>query len=95
MSLAFIAVGVVGLLMRHRGNRLGDRPPAHPAVATWGALWAAWMTRPSNESWANVGPAIDGEHVPPTRDEAATADAPSTEDDTPTTADEPGSRPTP
>ena len=103
VSLAFIAVGVVGLVMRHRGNRLGDRPPAHPEVATWGALGAAWMTRPSNESWANVGPAID---APADADDAALdthdaddtdagADAPKTADDTSAPVDEPGSRPTP
>jgi phosphatidylglycerol:prolipoprotein diacylglycerol transferase len=88
VSLAFIAVGLVGLVMRHRGNRSGDQPPAHPEVATWGALGAAWMTRPSNESWANVGPPIDTPTAPE-------EDPPPTEDDAPAPADEPGPRPTP
>jgi phosphatidylglycerol:prolipoprotein diacylglycerol transferase len=55
VSLAFIAVGVGGLIVRHRRSRMGDRPPTEPQVATWGALGAAWMTRPIDEPWANVG----------------------------------------
>ncbi len=59
VSLAFIAIGVVGLVLRHRGNRMGDRPPTDPQRATWGALGAAWMTRPIDEPWANVGDRIE------------------------------------
>jgi phosphatidylglycerol:prolipoprotein diacylglycerol transferase len=55
VSLAFITVGVVGLVLRHRANRMGDRPPSDPQRATWGALGAAWMTRPIDEPWAHVG----------------------------------------
>ena len=107
VSLAFIAVGVVGLVLRHRGNRLGDRPPTHPQVATWGALGAAWRTRPSNESWANVGPPIDAAAASADGDTAKAhdtddaidldvgADPPPTEDDAPASADEPGPRPAP
>ena len=54
VSMAFIAVGVVGLFLRHRASGMGDRPPSNPQVATWGALGAAWMTRPIDEPWANV-----------------------------------------
>jgi phosphatidylglycerol:prolipoprotein diacylglycerol transferase len=56
VSMGFIAVGVVGLIVRHRASRMGDRPPSNPQAATWGALGALWMSKPSNESWANVGP---------------------------------------
>ena len=56
VSLAIIAIGVVGLIVRHRGPHRGDRPASNPAVATWGALGATWMTRPSDESWANLPP---------------------------------------
>ncbi len=61
VSLAFIAIGVGGLILRHRGSRMGDKPPADPQRATWGALGAAWMTRPIDEPWANVGDRIDDE----------------------------------
>ncbi len=54
VSLVFIAVGVVGLVLRHRASRMGDRPPPHPQSATWGALGAAWMTKPIDEPWANL-----------------------------------------
>jgi phosphatidylglycerol:prolipoprotein diacylglycerol transferase len=108
VSLAFIAVGVVGLVIRHRANRTADRPPTHPQVATWGALGAAWMTRPSNESWANVGPRTDhaaapdgdasgthepGDIDPPDIDATAGPPPPAGESRAPT--DEPGPRPTP
>ncbi len=108
VSLAFIAAGVVGLVMRHRGNRTGDRPATHPEVATWGALGAAWMTRPSDESWANVGSPIDSPDADGADDASADApDAPDAHDAdaaedpppdggaTPTAVDEPGHRPTP
>jgi len=55
VSVAFIAAGIVGLVLRHRASRMGDRPPTNPQAATWGALGAAWMTRPIDEPWANVG----------------------------------------
>ena len=61
VSAAFIAVGVVGLILRHRASAMGDRPPTNPQAATWGSMGAAWMTRPSDESWANVPPRDDDE----------------------------------
>ncbi len=71
VSLAFIAIGVVGMVLRHRGSRMGDKPPADPQRATWGALGAAWMTRPIDEPWANVGDRIDDEAGEEAGDEAA------------------------
>jgi len=56
VSLAIILVGVGGLIHRHRPRRPADRPPTFPDRATWGALGATWMLKPSNESWANVPP---------------------------------------
>jgi phosphatidylglycerol:prolipoprotein diacylglycerol transferase len=56
VSLAIIAIGVAGLIHRHRPRRPADRPATFPDRATWGALGATWMTKPSNESWANVPP---------------------------------------
>ena len=70
VSLAFIAIGVGGLVLRHRGNRMGDKPPADPQRATWGALGAAWMTRPIDEPWANVGDRIETETDDASPDEA-------------------------
>jgi phosphatidylglycerol:prolipoprotein diacylglycerol transferase len=63
VSLAFITVGVVGLILRHRSGRMGDRPPSDPQRATWGALGAAWMTRPIDEPWAHLGAADDAQAV--------------------------------
>ena len=71
VSLAFIAVGVVGLVLRHRGSRMGDKPPTDPQRATWGALGAAWMTRPIDEPWANVGDRIDDDGVDDESDDDA------------------------
>jgi phosphatidylglycerol:prolipoprotein diacylglycerol transferase len=59
VSLGVIAVGVVGLIARHRASRTNDRPPTDPRVATWGALGAAWMTRPIDEPWAGVPAATE------------------------------------
>ena len=59
VSMIFIAIGVVGLILRHRASKAGDRPPSDPQRATWGALGASWMTRPIDEPWANVGKPID------------------------------------
>jgi phosphatidylglycerol---prolipoprotein diacylglyceryl transferase len=56
VSLTVIAIGVVGLVVRHRGRHRADRPATNPQGATWGALGAAWMTRPIDEPWANVPP---------------------------------------
>ena len=64
VSLAFIAVGVVGLLLRHRASRHAATGRRRiPRRATWGALGAAWMTRPIDEPWANVGDRIDDDAV--------------------------------
>ncbi len=65
VSLAIVAVGVAGLIHRHRPRHPADRPPTFPDKATWGALGATWMTKPIDESWANV---------PPKRDERAAGD---------------------
>jgi phosphatidylglycerol:prolipoprotein diacylglycerol transferase len=58
-SLGAILVGVGGLLYRHRRGHPANRPPTLPQNARWGALWPEWMTRPIDESWANV-PAMAG-----------------------------------
>jgi hypothetical protein len=84
ISLAVILVGVGGLLYRHLRPHAADRPPTNPQGATWGALGAAWMTKPIDEPWANLPPAktkvdwdavidaedddIDGEERPPPPD---------------------------
>jgi hypothetical protein len=54
VSIVVIAIGVAGLIHRHRPRRAADRPPTRPELATWGALGATWMTRPIDEPWANV-----------------------------------------
>ena len=80
VSMVFIAIGVVGLILRHRGSRMGDRPPTHPQAATWGSLGAEWMTRPSDESWATPidDDALDDDGADATDDDGAdpTADRP-------------------
>jgi prolipoprotein diacylglyceryltransferase len=68
ISIVVIAIGVAGLIHRHRPRHAADRPPTHPEVATWGALGATWMTKPIDESWANVPPPrttgdLDGDDV--------------------------------
>jgi phosphatidylglycerol---prolipoprotein diacylglyceryl transferase len=57
ISLAVILVGVGGLLYRHRRGHPSDRPATNPQGATWGAVGAAWMTKPIDEPWANLPPA--------------------------------------
>jgi phosphatidylglycerol---prolipoprotein diacylglyceryl transferase len=59
VSIVLIAIGVAGLIHRHRPRHAADRPPTFPQRATWGALGAAWMTKPIDEPWANVPPARD------------------------------------
>jgi hypothetical protein len=61
----------VGMVLRHRGSRMGDKPPPYPQRATWGALGAAWMTRPIDEPWANVGDRIDDDADDEAHDESA------------------------
>ncbi len=56
ISLAIILIGVGGLIYRHGRGTTSDRPPSRPQGATWGALGAAWMTRPIDEAWANLPP---------------------------------------
>jgi phosphatidylglycerol:prolipoprotein diacylglycerol transferase len=56
VSLAIIAIGVAGLIHRHRPRRPADRPASFPERARWGALGATWMTKPIDEPWANVPP---------------------------------------
>ena len=92
VSMAFIAIGVVGLIVRHRGSRMGDRPPSNPQVATWGALGAAWMTRPIDEPWANIGEMgeageLDDDEA--TEDDEAIDDGVEATDDKATAEDEP------
>ena len=103
VSIAFIAVGVVGLVLRHRANRMGDRPPADPQRATWGALGAAWMTRPIDEPWANLGPVREGDEDEPgdtVLDDEAADDTDSADDGDPgdgaaDAPDDTGPRPNP
>lgn len=100
VSMAFIAIGVIGLVLRHRRNRMGDRPPTDPQRATWGVLGAAWMTRPIDEPWANVGDRIDDEARDETVDERAgdtkAVDEPGPSDGADAAApDEAGPRPSP
>jgi phosphatidylglycerol:prolipoprotein diacylglycerol transferase len=54
ISLAAIAIGIAGLLYRHRRGHPSDPPASNPQVQTWGAIGAEWMTRPISEPWANV-----------------------------------------
>lgn len=61
LSLSVILIGVGGLLYRHRRAHAADRPPSFPQRASWGALGAAWMTRPIDEPWANLPPAREME----------------------------------
>jgi hypothetical protein len=63
ISVTVILIGVGGLLYRHRRPHAADRPPTFPQRATWGALGAEWMTRPIDESWANLPPQEDKEKV--------------------------------
>jgi phosphatidylglycerol:prolipoprotein diacylglycerol transferase len=56
ISLAVILIGVGGLIYRHGRGTTSDRPASKPQGATWGALGAAWMTRPIDEPWANLPP---------------------------------------
>ena len=59
VSIAFMVVGIGGLLVRHNPNRPPDRPAANPQAQTWGALGPTWMTKPIDEPWANVGAPLD------------------------------------
>jgi phosphatidylglycerol:prolipoprotein diacylglycerol transferase len=59
VSIVMIAIGVAGLIHRHRPRHPADRPPTYPERATWGALGATWMTKPIDESWANLPPRAD------------------------------------
>jgi phosphatidylglycerol:prolipoprotein diacylglycerol transferase len=93
VSIAFIAVGVGGLMLRHRGGRMGDRPPADPQAATWGPLGAMWMSKPIDEPWANVGPRTTPEPEHATEDATADAIEPDVEVGSPPIPDEPGPRP--
>jgi phosphatidylglycerol:prolipoprotein diacylglycerol transferase len=63
VSVTVILIGVGGLLYRHRRPHAADRPPTFPQRATWGALGAEWMTRPIDESWANLPPEGEKEKV--------------------------------
>jgi phosphatidylglycerol:prolipoprotein diacylglycerol transferase len=38
VSIVFIAIGIGGLIHRHRPRHAPDAPPLHPDVATWGAI---------------------------------------------------------
>ncbi len=76
VSIGFIVVGVAGLLVRHKPGHAADRPAANPQVATWGALGAAWMSRPIDEPWANVSPPLESNDATQADDGSApTADA--------------------
>jgi len=56
VSFTVIAIGIVGLFVRHRRGHRSDPPASNPQGATWGALGAAWMMRPIDEPWANLPP---------------------------------------
>jgi phosphatidylglycerol:prolipoprotein diacylglycerol transferase len=84
ISLTVILVGVGGLLYRHLRPHAADRPATNPQGATWGAVGAAWMSKPIDEPWANPPPPeekvdwdavidaedddVDGERQPPPDD---------------------------
>ncbi len=101
VSIGFIAVGLIGLLVRHRRAHTSDAPPSNPQLATWGALGAAWMTRPIDEPWAHAGDLSGGSiadrspadlGIGPAVDDAATTIDPS--DDATDDATSPEDRPT-
>jgi phosphatidylglycerol---prolipoprotein diacylglyceryl transferase len=78
ISIIVIAIGVTGLIHRHRPRHAADRPPTRPEVATWGALGATWMTKPFDESWANVPPPRSSGDIDDDLDEAADIEHPPT-----------------
>ena len=55
VSIAFIAIGVIGLFVRHRRGHEADPPATRGDVATWGALGETWMSKPIDEPWAHAG----------------------------------------
>jgi phosphatidylglycerol---prolipoprotein diacylglyceryl transferase len=56
VSLAFILVGIAGLIHRHRPRHAPDPPATHPERATWGALSTTdWRTQRIDEPWAHAG----------------------------------------
>ena len=86
ISLAVIVIGVGGLIYRHGRGRTSDRPPSRPQGATWGALGAAWMTRPIDEPWANLPPEkekVDWDAVIDAEDDEAIAEPPPKPPDSP------------
>ena len=60
VSIAFIAVGVIGLFVRHRRGHGADPPATRADVATWGALGETWMSKPIDEPWAHAGDLTGG-----------------------------------
>lgn len=66
VSIAFISVGIVGLILRHRaGAAADDPPPSVPGVATWGAIGPNdWKQRPISEPWADAGDPFDDDDDP-------------------------------
>ena len=60
VSIAFIAVGVIGLFVRHRRGHEADPPATRADVATWGALGETWMSKPIDEPWAHAGDLTGG-----------------------------------
>jgi len=55
VSIAFIAVGIVGLIVRHRRGHEANPPATYPDVATWGVIGETWMAKPIDEPWAHAG----------------------------------------
>ena len=55
VSIAFIAIGVIGLFVRHRRGHEADPPATRGDVATWGALGETWMSKLIDEPWAHAG----------------------------------------
>jgi len=75
VSLAFIIPAIAILIWRHRPGHPTDDPPSRPGVAVWGAVGRDdWRTRPMDESWANLPPALPP--VPPAEPVSSPTDPP-------------------
>lgn len=81
VSLAFIVIGIGGLLHRHRPRREPDRPPTHPERAVWGAIGRPdWRTQPIDEPWAHGGD-LSGGSIEDLSDEELGIGPPEPDDD--------------
>jgi phosphatidylglycerol:prolipoprotein diacylglycerol transferase len=95
VSLVFVAVGVFGLLRRHRPGHEPDAPPPHPERATWGAIGTPdWRTTRIDEPWAHAGDLSGGsieDRTPESLGIGAPEDDDAVDDDDGGATDEPGS----